>query len=109
MKVTARHKAIHIGAIVKWFARRRKTTVQKVLLDLVIDPPSRIPDDVYYHVTGKRTYAQVMAGTGDVRRFLNTRLADRDSEMIGNVFSGESLPSIETAHARRPHRRPEKN
>ncbi len=108
MRFTTRHKVIHTDAIERWFARYRKTTVQKVLLDLKIEPPSSHPDDVYYYVTGRRTYAMVMAGTGDVWRFLNTPLPGRDYEWIGNVFSGESYPSIEGAQAGRPGHRPEK-
>ena len=95
MKIRPGQKAIHIDAIQRWFARR------KVLLDLKIKPPSSRPEDVYYYVVGKRTYAFVEAGTGEVWRPLKTRLPDRSHEMLGNVFSGESYPSIE---ARSHHR-----
>lgn len=38
MNVTEQQKALHVNAIASWFAKRRKTTIQKVLLDLAIRP-----------------------------------------------------------------------
>jgi hypothetical protein len=95
MRVTTEQRAIHTDTIYRWFARRRKTSIQKVLLDLKVVPPTRRSEDVFYGVVGKRTDAFVEAGTGEVWRPLKSPLPDRSYEMIGNVFSGESYPGIE--------------
>lgn len=53
---------MHLDAIARWFARLRKTTVQKVYLDLTITPPCKAPEDLYYRISGKctRAYAVVL-------------------------------------------------
>jgi len=73
---------MHVDAIARWFARRRKTSLQKVLLDLEIRPPSNHPDDCYYSVEGKRTHAFVEAGNGDIWRWERNQTGPA---LIGNV------------------------
>jgi hypothetical protein len=90
MKTNAQQRAIHLHAIARWFARRRKTTIQKLLLDLKIKPPGRHPEDVFYHVSGRRTHAFVVAGQGEVWRALKQRSPDGSThELIGNVFDDD--------------------
>ena len=66
MKTTKKQKAIHRDAIARWFARRRKTTSQKVLLDLEIIPPSTHPEDVF-GVYRRRSPAPKSSVAGRVR------------------------------------------
>jgi hypothetical protein len=89
MRVTKQQKELHLNAIARWFANRRKTTVQKVLLDLRILPPSKHPEDVFYSVTGRRTNAVVVAGKGEVWRWI-PGVSETNSlgTLIGNVFEG---------------------
>ncbi len=87
MKVTKRQSELHLTAIARWFARRRKTTIQKVLLDLSIAPPSSYPEDVFYSVEGRRTNAVVVAGQGEVWQWI-PGVSEQNSlgTLIGNVF-----------------------
>ena len=87
MRVTKQQKAIHLDAIARWFARRRKTTIQKVLLDLTIKYPSKVPEDVFYSVTGRRTYAVIVAGHGEVWQWIpGVSRPNSLGTLIGNVF-----------------------
>lgn len=90
MNVTRQQKALHINAITRWFAKRRKTTIQKVLLDLAITPPSEFPEDVFYKVKGFRTFAVVVAGKGEVRLWI-PGVSDTNSLgiLVGNVFEDD--------------------
>ena len=87
MRLSYQHRKLHLHAIARWFARRRKTTVQKLLLDLTIEPPSSFPEDVYYAVSGWRTSAVVVAGRGDVWQWI-PGVSEPNSlgTFIGNVF-----------------------
>jgi hypothetical protein len=90
MKVTKQQKAFHLYAIARWFAKRRKTTVQKVLLDLKISPPSSVSEDVFYSVTGLRTNAVVVAGRGEVwQRIPGVSVENSLGTLVGNVFEDE--------------------
>jgi hypothetical protein len=90
MKVTKQQKELHLDAIARWFARRRKTTIQKVLLDLKITPPCGIPEDVFYFVKGRRTNAVVVAGEGEVWQW-TPGVSGKNSlgTMLGNVFEND--------------------
>ena len=78
---------LHKDAITRWFARRRKTTVQKVLLDLKITPPGSPddPDNECYLISGKRTFAVVVPGQGDIWAAGNFK-SETASRLIGNVW-----------------------
>lgn len=87
MKNNKHQVAIHRDAIARWFAKRRKTTIQKVLLDLSITPPSRIPEDVFYLVKGKRTEALVVSGKGEVWLWMPGISKENTlGNLVGNVF-----------------------
>jgi hypothetical protein len=89
MRVPKHQNELHLNAIARWFANRRKTTIQKVLLDLKIRPPSKHPEDVFYSVTGRRTNAVVVAGQGEVWQWI-PGVSEKNSigTLIGNVFEG---------------------
>jgi hypothetical protein len=57
MKTTKTQRAIHIEAIARLFARLRRDSLQNVLLDLMIIPPSTVPEAVHYEIRGRRTHA----------------------------------------------------
>lgn len=89
MRVTKQQKELHLNAIARWFANRRKTQIQKVLLDLRIHPPSKHPEDLFYSVTGRRTNAVVVAGKGEVWQWLPGVSETKSlGTLIGNVFEG---------------------
>ena len=52
--LSLQQQTLHIDSIARWFARKRKTSIQKVLLTLEIAPKKR-PDGFIYLVTGWRT------------------------------------------------------
>ena len=90
LNMTKKEKAFHVNAIARWFAKRRKTTIQKVLLDLAIMPPSEFPEDVFYKVNGLRTYAVVVAGQGEVWQWI-PGVSETNSlgTLVGNVFEDD--------------------
>jgi hypothetical protein len=87
MRITKQQKQYHLNAIARWFARKRKTTIQKVLLDLSIAMPSNFPEDVFFAIEGRRTRAVVVAGQGDVWQWI-PGVSEPNSlgTHIGNIF-----------------------
>ena len=85
MKFERGQFGIHFEAIARWAAKRRKTSIHKVMLDLKFIPPSSLDDDVLFFVEGRRTYLVVVAGQGDV--FEN--FGGQGQKYLGNIFADE--------------------
>ena len=87
MRVTAQQRALYLAAIARWFAKRRKTSIPKLLLELEISPPSKHPEDVFYCVKGVRTNAVVVAGKGEVWQLI-PGVSEKNSlgTLVGNIF-----------------------
>lgn len=83
--LSPQQKALHLDAIARWFARRRKTSIRKILFDLTIRQPNRHDEELFYTVTGRRTFAFV-AGAGEIWQPCKKPTPVQTHEMIGNVF-----------------------